>query len=86
MSAPPDVERDLERVVNDLRVTVATLEGAVKSITTLLEKSVSVDRFISLEEKVTDLENLRDWAVRIVLAAVFVALLALVIKQGGAPA
>jgi len=80
----PDAETEMRDTIYELRLAVATLTNSVTSLQNTVANSVSGDRVHALEEKVKSLEVWRDWAIKIVLTAVAMAVLSLVFVQTGA--
>lgn len=77
----PDVpDATLREIVTRLQVVVETLD---RTVTRLVDKTVTLEAHQALERRVTGLEGAMTWAVRLVIGAVILALLGLVITQGG---
>lgn len=70
----------LREVVIRLQSTVETLD---RTVTRLVDGMVSREAHDALKERVDDIEGIFQWVSRIVIGAVILALLGLVIVQGG---
>lgn len=70
----------LREIVIRLQSTVETLD---RTVTRLVDKTVSIEAHEALKARVSGLEGAMTWAVRLVIGAVILALLAAVITQGG---
>lgn len=77
---PETQDPAFREVVIRLQATVETLD---KTVTRLVEKTVSLEAHQALEKRVEDIEGSVTWVTRIVVGAVILALLGLVIFQGG---
>jgi hypothetical protein len=80
MTDPHDAT--LREIVTRLQVVVETLD---KTVTRLVDKTVSLEAHQALERRVSGLEGAMTWAVRLIIGVVIIALLGVVITQGGGP-
>lgn len=80
MSEPSD---ELRAVVNELRITVGILVGAVKSLEQTVNNAVTKDRVDAMQKELDAVVSFKDWAIKIVLALVITAVVGLVITQNG---
>lgn len=70
----------LREIVIRLQSTVETLD---RTVTRLVDKTVSLEAHQALERRVSTVESAITWAARLVIGAIILALLAVVITQGG---
>lgn len=77
MSLP---DQELRDIVIQLKAAVQTLD---KTVERLVEKTVSIDTYKELERRVASIEGGLTWAIRLVVGAVILALVALVIRGSG---
>lgn len=78
----PRSDAVLREVVIRLEETVKTLD---RTVNRLVDKTVSTETHEALEKRVMSLESLVTWAGRLIGSAVILALLSLVLIQGGRP-
>lgn len=78
-----DATRDLRKAVDDLRSEIASTY--VRKDVWLEARKNDADAGLALQHQVNTLVSLRDWAVKIVVGAVIVALLGLVLYTNGGP-
>lgn len=70
----------LREIVIRLEETVKTLD---RTVNRLVDKTVSTESHDALERRVSGLESIATWAGRLIIGAVILALLSLVVVQGG---
>lgn len=76
----PRLDARLGEAVIRLEETVKTLD---RTVTRLVDKTVSTETHEALERRVSTLEAVAQWAGRLIIGAVILALLGLVLVQGG---
>ena len=73
------IQKDLSYISTD----VSEIKKSVTDLTaTISEKFVGQKQHLELEGRVSKIESVYDWAVRIVLGSIIAALLALVLRGG----
>lgn len=78
-----DATKELRKAIDALRNEIA--QTYVRKDVWLEARKNDADAGLALTEKVNSLVSLRDWAVKIVVGVVLVALLGLVIVSNGGP-
>lgn len=69
--------------VIELRIVVAQLAKSVESLNKFTDSLATKEAVVNIERRVAALESIVTWLGRIVVGAVILALIALVIKNGG---